>query len=282
MKIPTKLEPLLHDGLIDEVIGQLMSGKESEVYVVRCQGETRCAKVYKEVNHRSFHKQSQYLEGRKTRSSRRSRAMEKHSKFGRKEQESSWQNAEVDALYRLAEAGVRVPEPHSFSEGVLLMELVVDQTGAAAPRLNDLHLTKTEALEYHSLLILQVVQMLCAGLVHGDLSEFNVLIASNGPVIIDLPQAINAAGNNNAGRLFKRDVDNLAAYFGQFAPELLTTAYAEEIWAHYENGELKPETPLTGQFESSTKAADVSIVLREIEDSREEALAREAGRAQVA
>ena len=250
--------------------------------MVRCQGETRCAKVYKEVNHRSFHKQSQYLEGRKTRSSRRSRAMEKHSKFGRKEQESSWQNAEVDALYRLAEAGVRVPEPHSFSEGVLLMELVVDQTGAAAPRLNDLHLTKTEALEYHSLLIIQVVQMLCAGLVHGDLSEFNVLIASNGPVIIDLPQAINAAGNNNAGRLFKRDVDNLAAYFGQFAPELLTTAYAEEIWAHYENGELKPETPLTGQFESSTKAADVSIVLREIEDSREEALAREAGRAQVA
>ncbi len=274
MKIPKKLEPLLHDGLIDEVVGQLMSGKESEVYVVRCQGEIRCAKVYKEVQHRSFHKQSQYLEGRKTRSSRRARAMDKHSKFGRKEQEASWQNAEVDALYLLAAAGVRVPEPYSFSEGVLLMELVVDQAGMAAPRLNDLLLTQTQALEFHRILIAQVVRMLCAGLVHGDLSEFNVLIATDGPVIIDLPQAINAAGNNNAGPLFKRDVDNLAIYFGQFAPELLTTAYAEEIWHHYENGALKPETQLTGRFESSTKAADVQLVMREIEDTREEAMER--------
>lgn len=279
MKIPKKLEPLLQDGLIDEVLGQLMSGKEAEVFVVRCHGEIRCAKAYKEVKHRSFQKQTQYMEGRKVRNSRRSRAMEKHSKFGRKEQETAWQNAEVDALYRLDAAGVRVPRPHGFSEGVLLMELVVDSDGDAAPRLNDLHLTKAQALKYHRLLIEQVVRMLCAGLVHGDLSEFNVLVDGDGPVIIDLPQAIDAAGNNNAGRLFARDVDNLAAYFGQFAPELLETAFAEEIWDLYERGKLQPETPLTGRFKSSEQTADVHDVLREIEDSRKEALAREAGRA---
>lgn len=279
MKIPKKLKTLLQDGLIDEVLGQLMSGKEAEVYVVRCHGEIRCAKAYKEVKHRSFHKQTQYMEGRKVRNSRRSRAMEKHSKFGRKEQETAWQNAEVDALYRLDAAGVRVPKPHGFSDGVLLMELVVDRDGDAAPRLNDLHLTEALALEYHRTLIEQVVRMLCAGLVHGDLSEFNVLVDGDGPVIIDLPQAIDAAGNNNAGRLFARDVDNLAAYFGQFAPELLETAFAEEIWDLYESGKLKPETPLTGRFQSSEQSADVHGVMREIEDSRKEALAREAGRA---
>jgi len=282
MKIPKRLEPLLQDGLIDEVLGQLMSGKEADVFVVRSHGEIRCAKVYKEVKHRSFHNQVQYMEGRKVRSSRRSRAMDKHSKFGRKEQEASWQNAEVDALYRLADAGLRVPKPHSFSEGVLLMELVVDSSGAAAPRLNDLHLDMAQARAYHAFLIDQVVRMLCAGLVHGDLSEFNVLIASDGPVIIDLPQAIDAAGNNNAGRLFCRDVDNLAAYFGQFAPELLTTRYGQEIWHLYESGVLKPGMVLTGLFAADETAADVDIVLREINDSRAEAMAREIGRAQVA
>jgi RIO kinase 1 len=278
MKIPKRLEPLLHDGLIDEVLGQLMSGKEAEVYVVRSKGEIRCAKVYKEVNQRSFHKQTQYMEGRKGRNSRRSRAMEKHSKFGRKEQEAAWQNAEVEALFRLAGAGVRVPRPYSFCEGVLLMELVVDVDGEVAPRLNDVQLNAALAREYHALLIEQVVRMLCTGLVHGDLSEFNVLVAGDGLVIIDLPQAIDAAGNNNAGRLFARDVDNLAAYFGQFAPELLTTAYAGEIWHLYEKGELQPETTLTGHFSGSEKAADVGSVMREIEDSRKEALARELGR----
>jgi RIO kinase 1 len=282
MKIPKSLEPLLQDGLIDEVLGQLMSGKEAEVYVVRSQGEIRCAKAYKEVSQRSFHKQTQYTEGRKVRNSRRSRAMEKHSRFGRKEQEAAWQNAEVDALYRLAAAGVRVPRPHSFSEGVLLMELVVDAAGAVAPRLNDLQLSAEQARQYHRQLIEQVVRMLCAGLVHGDLSEFNVLVAGDGPVIIDLPQAIDAAGNNNAGRLFARDVDNLAAYFGQFAPELLATAYAEEIWHLYEKGKLHPASPLTGRFTSSEKAADVRGVLREIDDSRKEALVRELGRRRVA
>jgi RIO kinase 1 len=282
MKIPKSLEPLLEDGLIDEVLCQLMSGKEAEVYVVRCAGEIRCAKAYKEVKHRSFHKQTQYMEGRKVGSSRRARAMDKHSKFGRKEQESAWQNAEVDALYRLAAAGVRVPQPHCFFEGVLLIELVVDGDGAVAPRLNDIDLSPPVARQYHRQLIAEVVRMLCAGIVHGDLSEFNVLVAADGPVIIDLPQAIDAAGNNNAGRLFMRDVDNLAAYFGQFAPELLTTAYAREIWHLYESGELQAEMTLTGRFEKSEKAANVHIVLREIEDSRKEALAREAGRTAVA
>lgn len=278
MKIPKSLESLLQDGLIDEVLGQLMSGKEAEVYVVRSNGEICCAKAYKEAKQRSFQKQTQYTEGRKVRNSRRSRAMEKHSRFGRKEQESAWQNAEVDALYRLAAAGVRVPKPFSFCEGVLLMELVVDAAGGVAPRLNDMQLSAAQAREYHRLLIEQVVRMLCAGLVHGDLSEFNVLVAGDGPVIIDLPQAIDAAGNNNAGRLFARDVDNLAAYFGRFAPELLATAYAEEIWHLYEKGQLHPGSTLTGRFASSERPADVRGVLREIDDSRKEALARELGR----
>lgn len=282
MKIPRRLEPLLQDGLIDEVLGQLMSGKEAEVYVVRSRGEICCAKAYKEVKHRSFQKQTQYMEGRKVRNSRRSRAMEKHSSFGRKEQEAAWQNAEVDALFRLAAAGVRVPRPHSFCEGVLLMDLVVDGAGDVAPRLNDVELNAALAREYHRMLIGEVVRMLCAGLVHGDLSEFNVLVAGDGPVIIDLPQAIDAAGNNNAGRLFARDVDNLAAYFGQLAPELRATAYAEEIWHLYENGKLHPESPLTGRFVRNEKAADVGGVMREIEDARKEALARELGRTRVA
>lgn len=282
MKIPQRLEPLLQDGLIDEVLGQLMSGKESDVYVVRCAGETRCAKVYKDIQHRSFSKQTQYTEGRKVRNSRRARALDKHSKFGRKEQEVVWQNAEVDALSSLAAVGVRVPKPHTFSEGVLLMDLVLDGAGEVAPRLNDLRLTRTLALQYHCLLIDEVVRMLCAGLIHGDLSEFNILVAADGPVIIDLPQVIDAAANNNAKRLFARDVDNLAAYFGQFAPELLTTAFAEEIWNIYESGDLLPGIPLTGQFVGSTKAADVDDVLQEIEDSRLEALEREARRAMVA
>ena len=279
MKIPIRLEPLLQDGLINEVLGQLMGGKESDVYVVRSNGGILCAKVYKDIKHRSFRKHAQYAEGRRVRNSRRSRAMEKHSRFGHKEQEVVWQSAEVDALYCLADAGVRVPRPHSFSDGVLLMELVVDGDGAVAPRLNDLQLTETQAREYFRLLIDEVVRMLCAGLVHGDLSEFNVLVAADGPVIIDLPQVVDAAGNNNAKGFFARDVDNLAAYFGQFAPELLTTAFAGEIWSLYESADLQPGAPLTGLFEDSTEAADVDNVLREIEDSRKVALIREAGRA---
>jgi RIO kinase 1 len=241
---------------------------------VLSEGEVRCAKVYKDVNKRGFHKQAQYQEGRKVRNSRQARAMEKNSRFGRQQQEEVWQNAEVDALYRLAAAGVRVPQPYNFVEGVLLMELVTDEHGSAAPRLNDLELSREQALEYHELLIKEVVRMLCAGIVHGDLSEYNILIDANGPVIIDLPQAVDAAANNNAARMLERDVDNLADYFGRFAPELLTTQYGKEIWKLYETGELTPQAVLTGRFQGSTKQADVRSVMREINDARDEAIRR--------
>ncbi|MCK9620713.1 MAG: phosphotransferase [Methylobacter sp.] len=274
MKTPKSIEPLVRDGLVDEVIRPLKSGKEAAVYVVLSEGEVRCAKVYKDVNKRGFHKQAQYQEGRKVRNSRQARAMEKNSRFGRQQQEEVWQNAEVDALYRLASAGVRVPQPYNFVEGVLLMELVTDEHGSAAPRLNDLELSREQALEYHELLIKEVVRMLCAGIVHGDLSEYNILIDANGPVIIDLPQAVDAAANNNAARMLERDVDNLADYFGRFAPELLTTQYGKEIWKLYETGELTPQAVLTGRFQGSTKQADVRSVMREINDARDEAIRR--------
>ncbi|MFZ2406472.1 MAG: PA4780 family RIO1-like protein kinase [Methylobacter sp.] len=274
MKTPKSIEPLVQDGLVDEVIRPLKSGKEAAVYVVLSEGEIRCAKVYKDVTKRGFHKQAEYQEGRKVRNSRQARAMEKNTRFGRKQQEEVWQNAEVDALYRLAAAGVRVPKPYNFVEGVLLMELVTDAHGSAAPRLNDLELSREQALEYHGLLIKEVVRMLCAGLVHGDLSEYNILVDANGPVIIDLPQAVDAAANNNAARMLERDVDNLADYFGRFAPELLTTQYGKEIWKLYESGDLTPQVELTGRFKASNKVADVRSVMREIKDAREEAMQR--------
>jgi len=274
MKTPKSLESLVRDGLVDEVMRPLKSGKEAAVFVVRSEGEIRCAKVYKEANKRGFHKQALYQEGRKVRNSRQARAMEKNTRFGRQQQEEVWQNAEVDALYRLAAAGVRVPKPFNFVEGVLLMELVTDADGAAAPRLNDLELSKEQALEFHELLIKEVVRMLCAGIVHGDLSEFNILVDSVGPVIIDLPQAVDAAANNNAARMLERDVNNLAAYFGRFAPELLSTSYGKEIWKIYQSGDLTPEVKLTGQFKGSTKKADVSSIMREINDARDEAIRR--------
>jgi len=268
MKIPTKFELLVHNGLVDEVVSQLMSGKEAEVYVVRSMGELRCAKVYKDADNRSFSKQTQYQEGRKTRNSRQARAIGKNSKYGRKEQEGAWQHAEVDALHRLAAAGVRVPEIFNYVGGILLMELVVDANGNSAPRLNDVRLTGGQAREYHRLLIAQIVLMLCAGIVHGDLSEYNVLVSSDGPVIIDLPQAIDAAGNNNAAAMLERDVANMKAYFGRFAPELLTTDYGKEIWKLYATGELSPMTELTGRFEQSSMPADVPGVMREIDSAR--------------
>ncbi len=253
MKIPKSLEPLVRDGLIDEVIRPLKSGKEAAVYVVRADGAIRCAKVYKAANQRGFHKQALYREGRKVRNSRQARAMEKGSRYGRQEQEEVWQNTEVDALYRLAAAGVRVPQPYHFVEGVLLMELITDDDGDAAPRLNDIELTSAQALDYHGVLIAEVVKMLCGGLVHGDLSEFNVLVDAQGPVIIDLPQAVDAAANNNAAWMLERDVDNLAAYFGRFAPELLTTSYGKEIWHIYESGNLTPDVKLTGHFKGQNQ-----------------------------
>ncbi|HIZ51161.1 MAG TPA: serine protein kinase RIO [Candidatus Pseudomonas excrementavium] len=264
MKIPPRIQPLVDDGLVDEVIRPLMSGKEAAVYVVRCGDATRCAKVYKEADKRSFKQAALYQEGRKVRNSRRARAMEKGSRFGREQQESIWQNAEVDALYRLAAAGVRVPKPYGCFDGVLLMELVTDEEGLVAPRLNDVSMSAEQALEDHALMMEFVKRMLCEGLVHGDLSEFNVLVDEYGPVIIDLPQAVDAAANNNAFAMLQRDVTNMSLYYGQYAPELLDTRYASEMWALYEEGKLTPDTPLTGQFAESDEAADVDSVVAEI------------------
>jgi RIO kinase 1 len=275
MKTPKRIEPLIQDGLVDEVIRQLMSGKEAMVYVVRCGEEIRCAKVYKEANKRNFRQSADYTEGRKVKNSRRARAMEKGTRYGRKAQEEAWQNAEVDALYRLAAAGVRVPKPYNFHEGVLLMELVTDNEGNAAPRLNDVVLTAELSREYHRILIAQVVRMLCAGIVHGDLSEYNVLVDSTGPVIIDLPQAIDAAANSQARKMLLRDVENLAAYFGRFAPELLITRYGMEIWSLYQSSELHPESVLTGYFEPAEKPVDMKSVMREINDTLKEEEARQ-------
>ncbi|RTR30618.1 PA4780 family RIO1-like protein kinase [Shewanella atlantica] len=270
MKIPKRIQPLVDEGLVDEVLRPLMSGKEADVFVVRSGNEVRCAKIYKEAEKRSFKQAVQYREGRKSRNSRRARAMEKGSKFGRNEQEQAWQNAEVDALFRLAYAGVRVPQPYGCFDGVLLMELITDEQGFVAPRLNDISLTAEEALAHHKLVMKDVQRMLCAGLIHGDLSEFNVLLDSKGPVIIDLPQAVDAAANNNAKRMLERDVNNMTHYYGQFAPEILQTKYAKEMWALFESGKLNPESELTGKFKESTKAADVDSVLAEIEAAFDE------------
>jgi RIO kinase 1 len=278
MKAPKRIEPLIEDGLVDEVLSQLKSGKEATVYVVRCGTEIRCAKVYKEANQRGFRSHVQYQEGRKERNSRRARAMAKASRYGREEQEAAWQNAEVDALYRLAAAGVRVPKPHLFSDGVLLMELVTDVDGNVAPRLDDVALSEETARAFHKTLIADVVRMLGIGLIHGDLSEYNVLVDANGPVIIDLPQAVDAAGNNSAERMLLRDVDRLTAYFSQYAPELAATDYAREIWSLFESGALTVDTPLTGRYQRDERPADVDAVLEGIEAAREEALRRQQAR----
>jgi RIO kinase 1 len=288
MKPPKRLQSLIEEGLIDTVVRQLMSGKEAMVYVVRCGEETRCAKVYKEATERSFRQAVDYTENRKVKNSRQARAMAKGTKFGRQAQEAAWQSAEVDALYRLAAAGVRVPKPYNFCDGVLLMELVTDAHGDAAPRLNDVVFTPEDARRHHATLLTEVVRMLCAGVVHGDLSEFNILLGHepaegleggaqygvDSPVIIDLPQAIDAAGNNHASRMLLRDVANLRGFFGQFAPELLKTQYGMEIWDLYQRGVLYPETVLTGRFERKAGAVDMSSVMREIDDARDEEAAR--------
>jgi RIO kinase 1 len=274
MKVPARLQTLMAEGLIDSVLRQLKSGKEADVYVVRCGEETCAAKVYKEANKRGFRQAVDYTENRKVRNSRQTRAMAKRTNFGRQQQEAAWQSAEVDALHRLAAAGVRVPRPINFHDGVLLMELVVDGHGDAAPRLNDLAFSAADARRHHATLIGEVVRMLCAGVIHGDLSEFNVLLAADGPVIIDLPQAVDAAGNNHAPRMLMRDADNLRKFFGQFAPDLLATRYGPEIWALYAGGLLVSDSALTGVYERKPGAVDLSAVLREIEDARLEEKAR--------
>jgi len=270
MKTPKRIQPLVDDGLVDNVLRQLMSGKEATVYVVECGDQIRCAKVYKEASKRSFKQAVLYNEGRKVRNGRRARAMEKNSKFGREQQESVWQTAEVDALYKLADAGVRVPQPFGCFEGVLLMELITDEDGFAAPRLNDVSMSEEQAVDDYLEVMNYVVRMLTVGIVHGDLSEFNVLVDQWGPIIIDLPQAVDAAANNNAKRMFLRDVDNMTRYYSQFAPQLKQTRYGQEIWALYEAGSLTAESVLTGKFKESDALADVDNVLDEINAARQE------------
>jgi RIO kinase 1 len=276
VKTPKRIQPLVEDGLVDEVLRPLMSGKEAIVYLVRCGDEIRCAKVYKDIAVRSFKKAVQYQEGRKVRNSRRQRAMEKGSRFGRDEQEKVWQTAEVEALYRLRDAGVRVPEAFGCFDGVLLMELITDGAGEVAPRLNDILIPVERAVEDHTTMMHYILRMLCVGLVHGDLSEFNVLMAEDGPVIIDLPQVVNAAGNNNAPTMLARDVGNITRYYAQYAPELRETRYAEELWALYEAGDLDPDMKLTGKFKRDDRNVDVNSVIQQIEEAfREEMEKRE-------
>ncbi|XZE52975.1 PA4780 family RIO1-like protein kinase [Planctomycetaceae bacterium SH139] len=275
MKVPERIKPLIEDGLVDQVLGSLMSGKEAQVFLVRCGEEIRCAKVYKDIAKRSFKNAVQYQEGREVRNSRRQRAIDSRSKFGRDQQEVVWQQAEVDALYKLAKAGVRVPKAYGFIDGVLLMELITDADGDVAPRLNDITMSAEQALKDHAKVMNYVLRMLCVGLVHGDLSEFNVLQESAGPVIIDFPQVVNAAGNNNAKSMLQRDVRNITQYYAQYAPQLAETHYAEEMWELHEKSMLKPDLKLTGKFKFSTKAADVDSVLNMIDFAYEEELERQ-------
>jgi RIO kinase 1 len=272
MKTPAGLQPLIDDGVIDEVLRSLKSGKEATVYVVRTGSQVRCAKVYRDMGQRSFQKRAQYQEGRKVRGSRQARAMSKSTRFGRKEQESAWKNAEVDALYQLVAADVRVPKPYGYFNDVLIMELVTDGAGNPAPRLGEVDLSPELAREYHQFLVRQIVRMLSLGLIHGDLSEFNVLVGPDGPVIIDLPQAVNAAGNNNAFAMLERDVNNIRNTLGRFAPELLQTEFAREMWSLFEQGELRADSALTGLFARDESQTDPDSVLAVIEDAREEAM----------
>ncbi len=275
MKIPKRILPLINEGLIDDVLRRLMSGKEADVYIVRCGSDIRCAKVYKETYNRSFKQAVVYQEGRKVRNSRRARAMEKGSKFGRNEQEQAWQNTEVDALYKLAAIDVRVPKPYGCFDGVLIMELITDDEGQVAPRLNDVSMSAEQALEDHAIMMRYVTRMLVAGMVHGDLSEFNVLVDDYGPVIIDLPQVVDSTANNNARKFFLRDVNKITEYYAHYAPELLGTHYGQEIWSLYEAGDLHPETELTGCFEETNKNADVDSVLMEIKAAMQEEMERQ-------
>ena len=274
MRTPQRLEPLVREGLVDAVLRQLMSGKEAVVYAVRCGDEVRCAKVYKDATRRNFRQAALYREGRNTRNSRDARAMAKGTRFGRQVQEEAWQSVEVDTLYRLAAAGVRVPQPYAFAHGVVLMELVTDAEGHVAPRLNDVELAEESALAHHATLIRQIVRMLAAGVIHGDLSEYNVLLGRDGPVIIDLPQAVDAAGNNNAASMLLRDVANVTAWFSRFAPALAATQFGKEIWALYERGALHADVGLTGHVAADTRLADVAGVVREIRDVQAEHEAR--------
>jgi len=274
MRVPARLEPLLDVGAIDEVLRPLMSGKEADVYLVLANGEESVAKVYKNAQFRSFQNRAGYIEGRRVRNSREQRAMNKGSRHGKLKTEEAWVSAEVDAIYLLRAAGVRVPEPFDFIEGVLVMELVKDEAGDPAPRLADRRFSAQEATEIFQVVLREVVKMLCAGIVHADLSDFNVLLGADGPVLIDFPQAVDPARNQSARMLLLRDLKNLTSFLGRFAPKLLRTQYGPEMWDLYERSKLSPDTELTGRYKSRQKQADVHSLLEEILEMEKEARER--------
>ncbi|MEC7948289.1 MAG: PA4780 family RIO1-like protein kinase, partial [Myxococcota bacterium] len=259
-----RLTALLDIGVIDEVVRPLMSGKEADVFLVVAGGEPRVAKLYKEATTRSFKHRAEYTEGRRTKNTRQQRAMSRRSRYGREQEEAAWRSAEVDAIYRLKAAGVRVPEPYDFVDGILIMELIADEDGQPAPRLVDVTLNRQEAEATHLQLVREITRMLCAGLVHGDLSDFNVLMTPSGPVVIDFPQAVDAATNNNARRMLLRDVRNVTSFLARFSPRLKKTRYGEEMWGLYEQGKLQPDTELTGKWEKKKRGVDLMGILDEI------------------
>jgi RIO kinase 1 len=274
MRVPESLAPLIEQGTIDSVVRPLMSGKEAAVYLVLARGRPCAAKVYNEANNRSFKHRADYTEGRRVRNTRDMRAMAKRSRFGRQQLEASWRNTVVDVIYKLQAAGVRVPEPYDYVDGVLVMELVVDDTGEPAPRLVDVTLEPEQGMAVFEHLIREVQRMLCAGVVHGDLSDFNVLMTAEGPVIIDFPQAVDPAHNRNARKLLIRDVRNLTSFLARHTPKLKGTRYAEEMWQLYEAGKLTPDTKLTGKWKPPSRKADTSSLLAEIEALEREARER--------
>jgi RIO kinase 1 len=261
MRVPSSLTSLVEEGVIDEVVGPLMSGKEAEVFLVRAGGELRVAKVYKEAQNRTFKNRAEYTEGRKVRNTRDQRAIQKGSRHGRSQDEAAWRSTEVDMIYRLRGAGVRVPVPHHFIDGVLVMEMVADAEGRPAPRLAEVSLDRDQAIRVFEGLLGETVRMLCTGVVHGDLSDFNVLMSAEGPVIIDFPQSVDAASNQNARKLLLRDVENLKRFLSRSAPEERPGAYAEEMWDLYAKSLLTPETRLTGRHRPSERRVDTAAVL---------------------
>jgi RIO kinase 1 len=233
------IDLLVADGIVDALIQRVKTGKEAEVFIVRKGEEYLAAKVYKERTARNFKNNVTYKEGRQVRNTRDARAMAKGTKYGLELSEADWRHAEHDALLTVAAAGVRVPKPDLFYEGVLLMELVLGSDGQPAPRLIDVPLTRDEAVAHHRDILGQIVGMLTCDLIHGDLSPYNILMAWNGPTIIDLPQVIKAAHNSQSEGFLIRDVRNITEHFARYAPELKKCAHdGELIWRKYVRREL--------------------------------------------
>ena len=274
MLIPDRLRSMVEEGFIQRILRPLKSGKEAEVFVVEADGEVCAAKVYKEAHRRNFRQRQDYVEGRKSGDSRQDRAMQHGSRFGQRQREAAWQTHESDTMRRLNAAGSRIPRLRQLGDGVLLMDLVLDAHGEPAPQLGSCQYSRDQALRWHSWLIGEVARMLCTGVVHGDLSEYNILHAHDGPVIIDFPQAIDAARNTNAKRLLLRDVANLTRFFSRFAPELRRSEYGQEMWLLHEQTSLRPDSQLTGRFAAARNVVDAQVVLREIEAAKRDAAKR--------